>query len=371
MRRIKTVFGAGMAVISIAVVLNLAENHYIPENDETGTTIQIEEDIDCVQKNSENVFDRNISQYLKKELVWEMAVNDYPKPKDFFMEDLPESVASQITYVNQIEETFWKQRGKYVVMLEYAGQTFEGHIFIKDTTPPVITAPERVEYDVNAIISYKSCVMVEDNSGEILKIDVDAGEVKSNIPGDYTVYFSAADNAGNVGRTQMAVTIKEKHIPTEEEIIELANQILTEIITNDMTKFQKAKAIFDWCRENIRYSADSEKGNILIGAYDGLHYHIGDCYTYFATASCLMDICGIDNLPVTQKMEHAVHYWSLVNTGNGWYHFDCSPNPSGFVCFMQTDEQIREYISKRENKGPTYLFDETDMPERATQVVFE
>jgi len=146
--------------------------------------------------------------------------------------------------------------------------------------------------------------------------------------------------------------------------------LLDELLVDGMSKFEQAKAIFDWCNSNIRNTSTSDKSSILQGAYDGMYNRAGDCYTFFATASYLMERCGISNLPVTKRNDTTTHYWSLVNTGEGWYHFDSSPHKSGYKCFMQTDAQVIEYVEKNENNSEYFCFDETDMPDRETKIVY-
>lgn len=110
---------------------------------------------------------------------------------------------------------------------------------------------------------------------------------------------------------------------------------------------------------------------MLYAVYDGLYYHEGDCYTVYATAAYLLDQCGIENKGVTRSVQGGVtHYWSLVNIGSGWYHFDASHHDPHWKCFMQTDEQVRTYSQEQYGYPDYYSFDEEDMPECSEMIVF-
>lgn len=319
----------------------------------------------------------NVSPYLLKELTWEMG-SGKPKPIDFFdpkavgtTEGLSEEEIEKFTILTPITDEMLFTRGKYVVKIQCNGMIIEGHISIVDTVPPVIEVPEQIEYEINSNILYKKDVVVSDNSNERLELLVDSSGVKTNIAGTYTVFYSAMDSSGNIGKASSEIIIAKEHEPTKAEADQLADELLESILSDHMTQSEQLKAIFDWCYSNIRYTSDSDKSSILQGAYDGIYFRAGDCYTFYATAAYMMDRCGIENLAVSRKGENATHYWSLVKVDGEWYHFDCSPHKGGFKCFMQTDEQVREYARKYEKEETYFEFDEKEMPERAKKEIYD
>lgn len=318
----------------------------------------------------------NVASYLCNELVWEMG-DQKPKPIDFFQEELIDAVdglskdaIDQFILVTPLTDKMLYTKGKYIIKMDCNGIIVDARLSVVDTTPPVIIVPEYMEYEIGETILYKKNVVITDNSGESLKLMLDSSEVKSNIAGTYKVYYSAVDSSGNKGTAETVIIIKQGHQPTKEEVDVLVDALLSSILTEDMTQFDQAKAIFEWCYSNIRYAADSDKSSLVQGAYDGIYYHTGDCYTYFATAAYMLNRCNIENLSVSRKSEDATHYWSLVNLGNGWYHFDSSPHKSGYKCFMQTDAQVKEYAKKNERQKDYFTFDESDMPNRAENVIY-
>ena len=74
-----------------------------------------------------------------------------------------------------------------------------------------------------------------------------------------------------------------------EEVDEEADAVLEEITTEDMTLKEKARAIYDWCRDNIGYVSTSDKDSWTNGAHQGFTEGEGDCFVFFATAkACLL-----------------------------------------------------------------------------------
>ena len=154
---------------------------------------------------------------------------------------------------------------------------------------------------------------------------------------------------------------------SEENLDQTVANVLASIITDDMTKLQKARAIYDYTRTKIRYTGDSDKSDWKQGAYEGLSAKKGDCFTYYAVARALLTAAGIDNLEVTRVGGISSHWWNLVNCGDGWYHFDATPRSSqmpAFDSFMFTDAQAAEY-TEATGKREYYAFDGSLLPARA------
>ena len=125
------------------------------------------------------------------------------------------------------------------------------------------------------------------------------------------------------------------------QVNEMAEQILAKITSASMNKTQKARAIYSWVRSNMRYVNHSEKGNWVKSAYTGFRTKRGDCYTYYSVSKALLDKAGIANLEVIRTDGH--HWWSLVDCGNGWYHFDTTPRSAGGTFCLLTDAELENY----------------------------
>ena len=157
---------------------------------------------------------------------------------------------------------------------------------------------------------------------------------------------------------------------TQEEFDQLVEEVLEDIIKDGMTAMEQARAVFDYVHNNIRYINHADKDDWMKGAYLGLTTGRGDCYTFYAVSRALLTALDIDNLPVERVGGKTLHFWNLVNCGDGWYHFDTCPRslkmPS-FLSFMVTDQQIAEFTAMA---GRNYYdFDGSLLPERAEEIV--
>lgn len=117
---------------------------------------------------------------------------------------------------------------------------------------------------------------------------------------------------------------------------------------------EKLNAIYRWVRGHIAYANHSEKGNWLKGAFEGMYFRKGDCYVYFATTKALLNRAGIANTDI-QKLPgySSMHYWNLVNIGEGWYHYDTCPRTAGGVFNYLTDAEMMSY-SRAHNNSHIY-----------------
>lgn len=157
---------------------------------------------------------------------------------------------------------------------------------------------------------------------------------------------------------------------TNQELEQLASDTLAGIVTEGMTQLEQARAVFDYVHDNIRYTGSSDKSDWESGAYEGLTSGKGDCFTYYAASRAMLTVLGIDNLPVERVGGENLHFWNLVNCGEGWYHFDACPRSSrlpAFDSFMFTDRQAADFTAEA---GRCYYdFDGTLLPERAEEIL--
>ncbi len=148
-------------------------------------------------------------------------------------------------------------------------------------------------------------------------------------------------------------------IPPEEEKTEMhhtvdamADKVLAQITNAQMSKEEKARAIYSWVRGNLRYVSTSEKGDWVKAAYDGLRRKSGDCYTYYSISLALLSRADIPSIEVVRLDGH--HWWNLIDCGEGWYHFDTTPRSGGGTFCLLTDAQLADYSSKHVTRGMPY-----------------
>lgn len=219
-----------------------------------------------------------------------------------------------------------------------------------DTEAPVITGVRDMRAYLGEGVSYRTKVKVTDSCAETV-LKVDSSQVNLNAVGSYPVTYTATDCSGNVTSITVTLTVRER-VYTLEEINQLADGILAGILTEGMTQYDKAYAIFNYVKGSISYINSSEKGNYLRAAYEGMVDKKGDCYVYASTAKALLDRAGVVNMDIERiPSGTAMHYWNLVDIGdgNGWYHFDTTPRKDHPVIFLWNDQQIKEYSDRHNN----------------------
>ncbi len=252
-----------------------------------------------------------------------------------------------------------------VVLTDEGGNTAEVEArinIIEDTEAPVIDGVAPITSFLGDPISYKSEITVTDNCDRDVELEVDNSEVNPDAAGTYTVRYSATDRAGNTAEAETTITIQEKpeNYVEPEEVYALADEVLAEITTDDMTLKEKARAIYDWTRNNVGYINTSEKDSWTNGAYQGFTEGQGDCFVFFATSKALLTRAEIPNIDVVKSdTSHSSHYWSLIDCGDGWYHFDTTPRYGGGEFFMLTDAEILEYSQAHNN---SHIFDQSLYP---------
>lgn len=228
----------------------------------------------------------------------------------------------------------------------------------KDAIPPVIHGVKSITAYEGATISYRSGVYAIDENDGAVTVNVDTSRVNPNVAGVYTVTYSATDADGNTAKKSTTVTVRAI---TDDVINGMADEVLAKITTSDMSPREKARAIYDWCRVNIRYSTSTSHlmGYFNKAAYSGFTRHYGNCYTYYAVASALLTRAGIENIEIHRNSTTNPHYWNLVKMDGAWYHLDTCPQPAGhkLEVFLLKDSQIRAFTL-----GYYYNFDLTKFP---------
>ena len=123
----------------------------------------------------------------------------------------------------------------------------------------------------------------------------------------------------------------------------MAKAVLDEIITEDMTPYDKEKAVYDWMTSELSYdtgilqvipqtTADCDN------PYGVLKYHNAVCVGYATTFRLLMQMMEIPCMVVHSTDEF--HSWNLVKLDDAWYHVDIYSDQNGgsYANFNMNDE---------------------------------
>ena len=230
-----------------------------------------------------------------------------------------------------------------------------------DREPPVIHGVGTVYVNLGEYPQYMSGVYAVDNCDPTPKVTCDSSSVDIYTAGSYSVAYYASDVSGNVGRMNGNVTVSHAD---EKTVADMADTVLSQIVTDAMTPREKAWAIYSWCKENIHYSSKTMylMGHFTDGAYHGMKYRTGNCYVYYSTSSLLLTRAGIENIEIKRNSVTDPHYWNLVKMDGQWYHYDTCPHfkEHPIESFLLTDAEVRAYS---ENEVADYYnFDESLYP---------
>ena len=229
----------------------------------------------------------------------------------------------------------------------------------QDLEAPVIKGAQDQVIAQNATINYKNGIKVTDNCDENVTLSVTGDVVNTKVPGKYSVTYVATDKAGNSSSVTVTFSVVKGEYDIET-VYALADEVIAQIITPDMSSYDKLSAIFWWVRKNVTYVEADNKNDWCKAAYSGLKNHKGDCYVYCMTSRALLDRAGIKNMVIDTIPLRDVHYWNLVDIGEGWRHFDTTPRRAGGDFLYWDDARITEYSNAHNN---SHIYDRERFPD--------
>lgn len=223
----------------------------------------------------------------------------------------------------------------------------------EDKEAPVISGVKDKTVYIGDAVSYKSGISATDNKDGEVSFTVNSSKVNLKKEGSYEVVYTATDSAGNTATAKAIITVKALLV-SEETIYQMAQNILDDIIKPGMTEYEMAYQIYKWTKNHIAYTGSSDKSDWRNEAYRGINNGVGDCFTYFSVSKALLNQAGIDNIDVQRMGGNTRHYWSFVNVGDGWFHFDSTPHKDHKQTFMITEKEAEDYTALRGNNYYTY-----------------
>ena len=202
-------------------------------------------------------------------------------------------------------------------------------ILALDQQAPQLQGVKDLQTYVGDTVAYRSGVTVTDDKDESPQLEIDSSGVDLSTPGEYSVTYTARDQAGNTTTATAKVTVREKRADhVEPEVIyEKVDAILDKLITGDMTDREKVEVVYCWTRLHFQYGKSSDKEDYLQIAYEFLQTLKGDCASYFSLQKLMLERLGIPTIDVTKVKNYegdSNHYWLLVSIDKGqtYYHFD-------------------------------------------------
>lgn len=102
----------------------------------------------------------------------------------------------------------YEKTGTYKMNLTYKNQSKDFNIVVKDTRAPQIKGDDILYVKTNSKVDYKDLYKVEDYN-EVEALVINDSDVNVNKPGEYKLYLSVKDKAGNMGEKQVKVKVQD------------------------------------------------------------------------------------------------------------------------------------------------------------------
>ncbi|MBE6017499.1 MAG: DUF5011 domain-containing protein [Lachnospiraceae bacterium] len=218
-----------------------------------------------------------------------------------------------------------------------------------DTTAPVITGVTDRVVHIGETIAYKKNIVVTDDTDPAPKLEVNADGVDISTVGDYTVIYTATDASLNYSVVTATIKVVPQEDVTTAQAEALADDVLSRIVTDDMTDSQKLDAVW-WYVHELGYT-DIDYGEPEEYLNNGFYFitrMMGNCRCVYGASRILLERLGYKCMMMRNREDAAqTHYWNLVSLDDGetWYHFDpvCWGWEEEYVICMVSDEWILSY----------------------------
>ena len=133
----------------------------------------------------------------------------------------------------------------------------------------------------------------------------------------------------------------------EKETLEMASAVLDEIITEDMTDYEKELAVYEWMTTSLQY----DTGVLQVipntqadcdNPYGVLKYHNAVCVGYATTFRLFMQMLDLPCMVVHNTEKY--HSWDLIQLDGDWYHVDIysDQNSGNYANFNMNDEMCSQ-----------------------------
>ena len=143
------------------------------------------------------------------------------------------------------------------------------------------------------------------------------GEDNITIGGSYRILSTKAISDAYISGDSSALSEKDK------ETLQMASDILAQIITDSMSDFEKEQAVFTWMNEKIGDDPDVTvlvRDNSTDNPHGVLSGRSAVCVGYATTFRLFMQMLDIPCMVVHNT--DLVHSWDLVQIDGHWYHVD-------------------------------------------------
>lgn len=133
----------------------------------------------------------------------------------------------------------------------------------------------------------------------------------------------------------------------DKETLEMASAVLDEIITEDMTPYEKEKAVYDWMTTELTYDTGvlqviPQTNEDCDNPYGVLKYHNAVCVGYATTFRLFLQMLDMECMVVHNH--DLYHSWNLVKLDDDWYHVDVysDQGAASYANFNMNDEMASQ-----------------------------
>lgn len=137
-----------------------------------------------------------------------------------------------------------------------------------------------------------------------------------------------------------------------KEVNELADAVISQMITEDMTQKEKALTLYTYLTKNViydyRYYTDRENMPFVsTTAYGALKNNLAICGGYSHALNILFKKVGIECFNVSGVYNGEDHIWNIAKLDNQWLYFDATSDSglteeSQFKSFGSLPEKMKE-----------------------------
>ncbi len=227
-----------------------------------------------------------------------------------------------------------------------------------DGEAPVISGVTDMQTLSGIPVYYLRGVTAEDNyDGAVAVTVTEPDNFSIKTAGDYTITFTAVDEAGNVAEETATLSVLSSDtsadLLTEEDVYRMGDAVMMPYVEDEsLTEKQLARKAYIAVQERMFYKDNKDIKDWHIAAAIALYRGYGDCRNYYALSKLFFDCAGFESLMVehtTTSATAAKHYWIMVKIEGEWYHCDTTPRVGISDFFMWTDAKMDAYSAKNGN----------------------
>ncbi len=187
-------------------------------------------------------------------------------------------------------------------------------------------------YSCEALLAYQGDLSLDPfmdgwDVPDWFNVEGDTFEYTFTQPGRYFWEFRIMDDNGQFVSFQTRIyetyTEADETVPTT--VVGKVNQIVSELITPEMSDYTRALVLHDWLIYNANYDytyTHYEAAGVLL-------YGTGVCDSYARAYLMLCTAAGLECMIVTGSAGGDNHAWNLVELDDEWYHVDCTWDDPG------------------------------------------